>query len=54
MRYITAGLTASTTRATDKSILADVHSTKPYNELNIELRRSHCISLTRAYNSIRI
>lgn len=47
-------LTTSTTRATDSRILADVHSTKPYSEDNMELRQSLPTSLTRVYNSVRI
>lgn len=47
-------LTTSTTRATDSRILADVHSTKPYSEDNMELRQSLCSMPIRVYNSVKI
>lgn len=35
-------------------MLADVHSTRPYSEDNMELRQSLCSMPTRVYNSVKI
>ena len=46
--------TTNTTRATDSRIVADVHSTSPYSEDNMELRQLLCSMPILVYNSVKI